>query len=440
MRFISLFIAILTICYFPANPISHAKSTSEIRNIILLIGDGMGPHYTSAYRYYRDNKATPEVEKTSFDLFLVGMQMTYPLDPDENITNSAAAGTALFTGHKTYNNAIGVDHLGNTLKTVLEKAKEENKSTGLVVTSQLTHATPASFGAHNLHRKNMKDIADQYFDEKINGVHKIDVLLGGGKNYFHRKDRNLIQEFRKDGYSYVTNSHELLQDQSNQVLGLFSAEEMPKMIDRHANIPSLREMTISAIDRLNHNKNGFFLMVEGSQIDFAGHDQDIVAAMSEMEDFEEAFKAAIEFAQVDQHTLVIATADHSTGGFTIGANDIYNWFPEPIKAAKRTPDYIAKKILQENEVDEILEDYIDFTLTKKELKAIRKAAKSKDIDRVDQAIEDIFTARTNTGWTTEAHTGEDVPIYAYGPYSEQLHGQINNTEIAKLLFNVLENK
>ena len=125
-----------------------------------------------------------------------------------------------------------------------------------------------------------------------------------------------------------------MKSKDEQVIGLFAPAGMPKMIDRDKDVPSLEEMTKSAIDRLKQDKDGFFLMIEGSQIDWAGHDNDIVGAMSEMEDFEKAFQAAIEFAKKDKNTLVVATADHSTGGFSIGADGIYNWFPEPIKAAK----------------------------------------------------------------------------------------------------------
>lgn len=266
-----------------------------------MIGDGMGVSYTSAYRYLKDNPNTKFVERTEFDKYLVGQQMTYPEDPAENITDSASAATAMAAGIKTYNAAIAVDNDGSEVKTVLEAAKAAGKATGLVATSEITHATPAAFGAHDEHRKNMNAIANDYYDELINGEHKVDVLLGGGTDLFIREDRNLVEEFKKDGYSYVTNCNELLKDQNEQVLGLFAARGLPKMIDRTEDIPSLEEMTKSAIKRLSKDKDGFFLMVEGSQIDWAGHDNDIVSAMSEMEDFERAFKAAIEFAKKDKH-------------------------------------------------------------------------------------------------------------------------------------------
>ncbi|MEP9404736.1 alkaline phosphatase [Peribacillus frigoritolerans] len=413
----------------------------EIKNVIFLIGDGMGVSYTSAYRYLKDNPGTKVAERTEFDKYLVGQQMTYPEDSAQNITDSASAATAMSAGVKTYNAAIAVDNDKSEVKTVLEAAKEKGKATGLVATSEITHATPASFGAHDENRKNMNSIADDYYNELIKGKHKIDVLLGGGKSNFVRPDVNLAKAFEKDGYSYVTDKNQMLKDKNEQVLGLFASEGLPKMIDRPSETPSLADMTSSAIQRLNKDKDGFFLMIEGSQVDWAGHDNDIVGAMSEMEDFEKAYKAAMEFAKKDKHTLVVATADHSTGGFSIGAKGIYNWYGEPIKAAKRTPDFMADAIVKGADVEKTLKQYINqnvVKLTDGEIKTVTEAAKSKNVTKVDNAIEAIFDNRTNTAWTTGGHTGEDVPVYAYGPYKERFAGQVDNTDQAKIIFDLLK--
>ena len=420
----------------------HTKSP-EIRNVIFLIGDGMGVSYTSAYRYLKNDPSTTIAERTAFDPYLVGQQMTYPEDAKENITDSASAATAMSSGVKTYNAAIAVDNDKSEVKTVLEAAKERGKSTGLVATSEITHATPASFGAHDESRKNMNAIADDYFKERINGKHKIDVLLGGGKSNFVRPDVDLTKAFQKDGYSYVTDLNQLQGDKNKQVLGLFADGGLPKRIDREHSVPSLEQMTNAAITRLDSNKKGFFLMVEGSQIDWAGHDNDIVGAMSEMEDFERAFKAAIDFAKKDKHTLVVATADHSTGGYSIGADGIYNWFAEPIKAAKKTPDFMAQQIVDGADVRKTLTTYIDqnkLALTDSEIESVSRAAESKKLLEIDNAIEDIFNERSHTGWTTGGHTGEDVPVYAFGPAKERFAGQVDNTDHAKIIFDLLKSK
>lgn len=423
--------------YSTAEATEVKSNNPEIKNVIVLIGDGMGVSYTSAYRYLQDSTESKFADRTELDKYLVGQQMTYPEDPEQNVTDSASAATAMSAGIKTYNNAIAVDNDGSDVKTVLESAKELGKSTGLVATSEITHATPASFGAHDHSRQNMNAIANDYYDDLVNGEHKVDVLLGGGTDLFIRNDRNITEEFQKDGFSYVTNKDELLNNENEQVLGLFAERGMPKMIDRTEDIPSLEDMTTSAIERLNKDKDGFFLMVEGSQIDWAGHDNDIVSAMSEMQDFEKAFKAAIEFAKKDKNTLVVATADHSTGGYSIGANGNYNWFGEPIKAAKRTPDFMAQEIANGESVESVLSKYIDLDLTSEEIQSV-KDAEAKGKTAIDNAIEKIFDNRSHTGWTTGGHTGEDVPVYAFGAAADRFAGQIDNTDIAKNIFDIIE--
>ncbi|MBY6037468.1 alkaline phosphatase [Fictibacillus nanhaiensis] len=415
------------------------EDDNEIRNVIFLIGDGMGNSYTTAYRAMKDDKNTPMMEETKFDKYLVGMQSTYSWDTEESITDSAAAATSMSAGIKTYNGAIAVDMEKKDVKTVLEQAKENGKSTGLVATSQINHATPAAFGSHDESRENYNAIANDYYDDLINGKHKVDVLLGGGTSYFVRKDRDITKEFQKDGYSYVTTRDQMLKDKNEQILGLFAPKGLEKKIDRPAEQPSLKEMTNTALDRLNQNKNGFFLMVEGSQIDWAGHDNDVVSAMSDMEDFEQAFQSAIDFAKKDKHTLVIATADHSTGGMAMGRDGVYKWDPTAIKAAKKTPDFMAKKIAAGAPVEETLKNNIDLELTAEEIQSVKDAKeKSGKVLDIDNAIEKIFDLRTGTGWTTDGHTGEDVTVYAYGPGMEKFAGKIDNTDTAKEIFAILK--
>ncbi|MGD6816400.1 alkaline phosphatase [Metabacillus sp. 84] len=414
------------------------EKNPKIKNVIFLIGDGMGVTYTTAHRYMKDNPRTEDIELTAFDKHLVGMQTTHPDDPAQNITDSASAGTAMSGGVKTYNNAIAVDNDLSEVKTVLEQAKSQGKSTGLVATSEITHATPASFGAHDESRRNMNQIADDYYDEMIKGSHKIDVMLGGGKSNFVRSDRDLTKLFKKDGYNYVTNKKDMMKNRNTKLLGLFADGGMDKMIDRKAETPSLEEMTRVALKQLSTNKNGFFLMVEGSQIDWAGHDNDIVAAMSEMEDFERAYKAAIEYAKKDKHTLVVATADHSTGGFSMGAGGEYNFKVEPLLAAKKTPDYMAARIMEGMDAEKVLKDNIALELTQAEINSVKAAAEKKNMTEIDNAIEQIFNKRSFTGWTTSGHTGEEVPVYAYGPGKEQFAGLIDNTDQAKKIFKILK--
>lgn len=419
------------------------KKSNQPKNIIFMIGDGMGPSFVAAHRYMRDSSSTKNLDRLSFDDYLLGAQTTIADDEHQNITDSASAATAMSAGIKTYNSAIAVDVNKNEVKTVLEQAKVKGKSTGLVATSEVTHATPAAYGAHDESRKNMPAIADDYFDEMINNKHKVDVILGGGKDYFKRSDRNLIQEFKNDGYKYVANKKGLLKAASDaktkQLLGLFSPGGMPKMIDRDANMPSLKQMTSTALNKLSKNKNGFFLMVEGSQIDWAGHANDITGAMSEMRDFDLAFQEAIKFAKTDCNTLVIATADHSTGGLSMGQGGEYNFLVDPIKKMKRTPEYLRAQLLKEGaNIDAIIKENIGFELKPEEVQAIKAAVASKDAVKIEDAIEKPVDVRSFTGWTTGGHTGEDVYIYGYGPGSEQWRGSMDNTDNAKRIFKFLK--
>lgn len=419
---------------------AEAKSSKKEspKNIIFLIGDGMGNSYTSAYRYMQHTPHQQFVKQTQLDPYLIGQQMTYPEDPAQNVTDSASAATAMSAGIKTYNNAIAVDNDKKPVKTVLERAKELGKATGLVATSEITHATPAAFGAHDESRKNMDAIADDYFDELVGKNHKIDVMLGGGKSNFVREDRDLTKEFEKAGFNYVTDKKALSKNSDEKLLGLFADGGLDKMIDRDSKTPSLRDMTTAALKQLKKDDDGFFLMIEGSQIDWAGHDNDIVGAMSEMKDFDAAFKKAVDYAKKDKNTLVIATADHSTGGFSVAANGQYNWNPEVLQAFSRTPDYLADEIAGGADVEETLKKHIKFELSADEIARVKEAAASKKVTDIDNAIEKIADTRSNTGWTTGGHTGEDVNVYAYGPQADKFAGQIDNTDQAKLIFELLE--
>ncbi len=412
------------------------NETRKVKNVILLIGDGMGFSYTTGLRYFNHDLEKGFMKPTIFDQYFVGTQSTYSLDHISNITDSAAAGTALSTGYKTFNGVLGLNIDKQPVPTILEFAKFRGKSTGLVGTSQINHATLAAFAAHNESRNQYDQIADDYLDERIEGKHKIDVMLGGGTFYFSRNDRNLIEEFVHQHFGYVTNLRELVTNKNEQLLGLFAPIELPKMIDRDPTVPSLSQMTKAALQRLKQNSKGFFLLVEGSQIDWAGHDNDIVGAMSEVKDFEAAFKEAIQFALNREDTIVIATADHSTGGMSIDRNDNYKWNPSVIKSITATPFVIARRLHETKEMT-TLQQHMPFPLDAEDLKAI-EATLEMEVEDTRQTLINIINHYSSTGWTTKGHTGEDVPIYAYGQNSHLFSGRMENSDIAKILFQIMD--
>ncbi|MED1528387.1 alkaline phosphatase [Bacillus sp. FSL W8-0920] len=441
-----VFAALLTSHY--VTPVStnaaDKKRTKTPKNVIFIVGDGMGMPVIKAYRTFKQEKLGSPKAQTVWDPYLVGMQTTHPDDPRDNITDSAAAATAMATGKKTYNDAIAVNQEKEPLRSVVEAAKEAQMKTAFVVSSDITDATPAAFGTHNVSRKNKEQIADHFYDEKIGGEHKVDILLGGGMQYFDRKDRDLVKEFEKSGYSILRSKDDLTSQSSSKMLGLFQEDELDRAIDRPKHVPTLKAMTQSALAQLNQdNSHGFFMLLEGSTIDSAGHENDVVGAMSEMEDFEKAVQAALQFAKKDQETLVVITADHATGGFSFGADGMtsetgYKWDPAPILAAKKTPVYMAKKIAGGQSVRDVLHTHIDFSLTNEEISQVEKAAQSGKASTIQLSIQHIFDQRSFSGWTTFAHTGEDVPVYAYGPGKAAFQGWIDNTKQGKNLFHIIE--
>ncbi|WP_323704717.1 alkaline phosphatase [Mammaliicoccus sp. Dog046] len=432
--------------------VSVTGNTKNPKNIIFMVGDGMGPSYNSAYRHFADNPDTQEIEETAFDQYLKGQQKTDPKDAKENVTDSAAGATAFSTGVKTYNGAISVDTNKKKVKSVLEQAKENGKSTGLVATSEITDATPAAYAAHVDSRDKKDEIAQQFYNQKINGQHTVDVLLGGGDKYFGESNGNLKQKFAKDGYDVVDNKNALLNSQSDQVLGLFSEENMPLQIDAPNDDPKLAEMQSVALQKLEQNDKGFFLMVEGSSIDKSGHPNDITGVMSEMSGFEDAFKQATNYAKSHPDTLVVATADHSTGGLTIGKGEDYLWDPKPIHQMKHSGSYMTTQIAEGKDIQTVIQEGYGFDVDNNTIKSIEKQAKklsklSEDDDAYEkqyQALQDAIQKpindKSHTGWTTTGHTGEDVNSYAFGPGSDNYRGVIENTDNANFIFNFLQSE
>lgn len=408
------------------------------KNIIMVVGDGMGPEYTSAYRMFMDNKNTPEVEPTIFDQLLVGMASTHPDHNQGFVTDSAAGATSLATGVKTYNGAIGVDVNKQPVMTVLEYAKQQGLKTGVAVTSQINHATPAGYSSHNVSRQNYDEIADSYFDKKINGQFTLDVMLGGGWKYFIRQDRNLVEEFKNAGYQYVDNLTQLSQVKANTpLLGLFADVGLPWALDaqdKHR-LPILAKTAVQQLE----NKQGFFLLVEGSQIDWGGHANDIAASMGEMHDLALTLEWLAQYADNNPDTLIVVTADHSTGGMTIGARGEYNWAPLWLQKLKSSPTSIAKQLAESKDRIATANEQLGFALNQDEQNQIN-SIDTDDYKAYYKVLKSILDQRSFTGWTTTGHTGIDVPVFAKGPGKELFQGQLDNTDIAKKIFSLLGKK
>ncbi|KOH44293.1 alkaline phosphatase [Sunxiuqinia dokdonensis] len=278
------------------------------KNIIFMIGDGMGVSAVHA-----------GLTANGGQLFLNNFKQLGFITTNsasDYVTDSAAGGTALSSGYKTYNGAIGVDTDTVAQPSVLEKAEAKGLATGLVSSSAITHATPASFIAHQPSRNHYEAIAGDFLKTDI------DVFIGGGyKHFTDRKDgRNLTTELEGKGYTVLQDMNKIDQFKSGKLAGLTAPEHNPRVDERGDMLP---RATGKAIELLSQSKKGFFLMVEGSQIDWAGHQNNTIYLVEEVLDFDRCIAKALEFASKDRETLVVVTADHETGGLGInnGAYD-----------------------------------------------------------------------------------------------------------------------
>ncbi len=274
----------------------------KVKNVIFMIGDGMG--LNQLYAGMTANGGTLNIERCTH----TGLAKTY--SANSYITDSAAGGTALATGNKTNNGMIGMNADSVVVKSVLESAEEAGMATGLIATVRITHATPASFYAHQVNRSMYQEIAAEMLTSGV------DFFVGGGRKDF---------EFRTDSLNY---SDSLRNANYNIVYSIDSVEapvllpfgalcadvDMPRAAERGNFLPNAVDLAIKSLDARG---DSFFLMVEGSQIDYQGHGNSTEGVVDEMLDFDRAIKVALDFAERDGETLVVITADHETGGMTI---------------------------------------------------------------------------------------------------------------------------
>lgn len=286
--------------------ISHSfESGAKPKNVILVIGDGTGINQISALEFYKEG----EVYYENFPI--VGLSKT---SSTSLITDSAAAGTAMACGEKTYNKAIGVDADGVRVPNITEFMAERGASNGIIATSSITHATPACFYAHHTDRNDHEIIAS--FLPKSN----IDFFAGPGLRYFNeRKDKaNLLDTLVASGFT-VDTSNLTSHPEAQKVGYLLADKDMPTMLEGRG--PFLPNASALALNHLAKNDKGFFLMVEGSQVDWGGHDNDFDYMITELIDLDNTLGTLLEFARADQSTLIVVTGDHATGGLSLSADN-----------------------------------------------------------------------------------------------------------------------
>ncbi|MCH3917283.1 MAG: alkaline phosphatase [Spirochaetia bacterium] len=456
----------------------NGSQAGRAKHVILLIGDGMGVPQIAAADAYLGAEDGNWMGKLSFEDFPhQGMTTTYA--SDRLITDSAAAGTAIATGHKTYCGAISVDDNHTPLTSILAEAQQQGKATGVLTTTRVTHATPAVFLAHNVDRDDENAIA---IDESLSGV---DFLAGGGYRNFvgqggslksKRTDgRDLTKEMSAKGYTTFVGdgkTADFLAYQpkaGDKVLGLFSASHLSYAIDK-ADQPTLAQMTDKAIQLLSKDDDGFFLMVEGGRIDHACHANDAKTSIIDTLAFNDAVQKAIDYyKQHSGDTLVIIVADHETGGLTLGfagteyesafkaleGQDIsYENYTENAFAQYKETHTAANCSLDDLKGD--LKNYFGLdNLTAQESVELAAALKrSMDGEVIKSAYTDdyllyggyepfvmeithVLNSRAGIGWTTYSHTAVPVATYAEGPDSQLVNGMMDNVDIYKVMADAL---
>ncbi|MGW4128782.1 alkaline phosphatase [Amycolatopsis japonica] len=373
-----------------ADTTTAGSGARSARNIIYIQGDGLGLGQRDLLRLALKGKNG----RLAMDgLTATGFVRTASDDPGEIVTDSAAAATALATGHKTRNGAVGVDCHGRPLETILERAKRAGKSTGLVTTAQVTGASPAAFAAHVPSRDSQSDIAKQYIENS-----RPDVLLGGGEDWWYPQGNpglwpdkpgeesrspygNLVERAQRTGYTYVRDGDELRTTRANRILGLFANEDMvdygPDGVGKYAPRVPLQQMARKALDTLSKNPRGFFLFLEEEGTDGMSHENNAHGVIDAGRSLDATVAEVLRFVRTHPDTLVIIGGDHETGGLSI----------ENYDASDTDPD-------QDGPFD-VPGSKLQFTVD----------------------------------WTTHDHTGADTPVTAEGPGSARLGGTVENTDV-----------
>ncbi|MEL6616395.1 MAG: alkaline phosphatase [Bacteroidota bacterium] len=415
----------------PEAPVMVAPAQEAPRNLILFIADGFGPASATM-----GAAAVAELgEPWALGDGLLGSVETSATD--NRVTDSAAGATAYACGLKTYNGAVGVTPEQEPCRTVLEAAEARGMATGLVATSRITHATPASFAAHVVSRSQEDEIASQLV---ASGV---EVLIGGGLRHFEGREdgRDLLAEMAATGVRVATERTEFDALDTTPAAALFAPSHLAYEVDRGAtDQPSLAEMTTKAIDLLSEASGdaGFFLMVEASRIDHAAHGNDVVGHLHDILAYNRAVRAAKAWAERDGSTLIVATSDHETGGMTLARDDVYFWDPTPILQATSSMEALGNRVMAgADPIAAITEAVGRDSLDTEAEAALRELFASGDRAAAGAFVTNLVSEPAGIGWTTGGHTAIDVGLYAWGPGADAFLGRHTNDAVGRALFAAL---
>jgi alkaline phosphatase len=445
------------------------ENEDEPRSVIMMIPDGTGPNIFTLARTVLDPSLKTRLH---IDPHLMGTVQTH--SSTSYITDSASSATAYSTGYKTYDNAIAVDTYEQPLGTILEAAKARGMVTGMIVTCRVTHATPASFASHVIDRDSEDDIAAQYVANK-----QLDFLLGGGKKHFND---SMFEDLTSNGYTLATNYQDLLDYQTAnadsgalRLFGLFHEDHMSYEVDRlrerasndtTAREPSLPEMVDIVLGLLRKNeqakKHGYFIMIEGSRVDHAGHSNDPGTMAKEAIAFDESVAVVLDHVEQSPNTAMLSAADHGTGGITLGRGPAYPyaWYPTELQLQNMSTEAMQTQLdevleggdcaVDANETckaalltssKSLLATYTNVTTVSDEevgelVSQIAVAVdESRDLNDVMIELGHVISLRAAIDWTTIGHVGTDVNLYCKGPllFERMCKGVHENTYLNKIM-------
>jgi alkaline phosphatase len=440
------------------------RATAAPKNVVIMFADGAAltqwnfGQYTSRVLRGEPFAITDIVLREGVN----GMLATQP--HGAYVTDSAAAASAMSTGHKVKNGAISIAPDGRLLPTLMQKAKAAGKRVGLVTTATVYDATPAAFGVNATSRRDYSSIVDAYARLEP------DVLMGGGEDFFlpagtaagKRKDgKDVTAAFRAKGYSHVRTVGELKAVDAPRILGLFAAADLSFELDRPRDKePTTAEMTAAALKALSKsNPNGFVLLVENENTDTAQHANDAASLMHALWAFDDAVKVALAYQKQHPDTLVIVTGDHETGGFsaTYALKDLSNLSSrnrfyaddESLgRLARVTMSFRAATArLGRNPTADVLADIVatgfpGFTLDAdlQSLILTRRTSERNFAYLPQNALGMMIARQTGFYWGTSGHTAEPVVVGALGPGARSFHGYQDNTDFAKHLHRLIEGR
>ena len=451
--FITLSMLLITVCIMGRGP----------KYIFYFIGDGMGPSHVLGTELYLGEQAGKigRPQPLCFTSFPYSAFVT-TFSASNGVTDSAASGTALATGHKTNNGHIGTAPDGSPVYSVAYAAKESGFAVGVATTVCINHATPGAFYAHNNSRNNYHDIAQEMLTAGY------DFYAGGDAKCNEEQRTALYAKAKEQGYTIARGYDDYIAkaDDAKKMM-LYQkniSEGLPYTIDRTEEDLTLAQITEAAIDFLKEkSKKGFFLMVEGGKIDYASHSDDAATMFNEVLDFNAAIAEALEFYKKHKNeTLIIVTADHETGGLVLGYSGAYALNLKALANQKVSEDKLKEimrtKAMQrmplrweemQNTIAENTGLWRELKPSKSEeqkMKQLFEEGESNPQKRVEK-FEAIATVAKNAvnrialvSWASPNHSGTFVPLFAIGKEADKFHGIIDNTDIPKIIKKVAKYK